>query len=87
MKRLIPQFVDYRRNYVDLNGAFIFEGAATPDFDVVTEIWFKDRKAYEEMVAIVSQPDIAKQIADDEENVFDRSKTRLFVGEENRSPQ
>lgn len=82
IRRLFPDIVDYRRNYVDREGAFLFPGAAPIDFDVVTEIRLADRAAYERFVAKAAEPDIARQIAEDEENVFDRSGTRMFVVDE-----
>jgi uncharacterized protein (TIGR02118 family) len=85
MASIIPNLRGYHRNYIDLKDAFIFAGATPPDFDSITELWFDDRAGYEKMVETVSRPEIAKIIADDEENVFDRSKTRMFVVEENKS--
>ena len=53
-----------------------------PEFDVVTEIWFDDRAAYDAAMAVLAQPEIAERIARDEENLFDRRRTRmLFVTE------
>ncbi len=77
---------EYRRNFVDLTGAIIADGVAPPDFDVVTELWFSDRRGYEQMLAAHANPDVGQAIADDEENFLDRSKTRFFVVEEHRAP-
>jgi len=85
IRSLLPQIVEYRRNFIDLEGAYIFEGASPPDFDVITEIWYRDRAAYEDMAAAVMQPDIAKQISEDEARFLDRSKTRMFVVDEKKS--
>lgn len=79
---LFDEILDYRRNYVDLAGAFIMDGAGPIDFDVVTEICFADRAAYERFVAKAAEPAIARRIAEDEENVFDRSATRMFIVDE-----
>ncbi len=86
IRRLLPGIVDYRRNYVDPAGAFLFPGAAALDFDVVTEIWLADGAAYDRFVARAAEPDIARQIARDEEKLFDRSATRMFVVEEHGAP-
>jgi hypothetical protein len=51
IRRLLPGILDYRRNYVDLEGAFIFPDAAPIDFDVITEIWLADRPAYDRFTA------------------------------------
>ena len=82
-RKLFPQMVGYRRNYVDLTGAIIAAGAGAPDFDVVTEIWFSDRASYEAMLAShASDPAVGSLIDQDEENFLDRSKTRFFIVEE-----
>jgi hypothetical protein len=86
IRRLLPDILDYRRNFVEPDGAFVFPGAAPIDFDVITEIRFADRAAYERFIAKAAEPDIARQIAEDEENVFDRSATRLLVVEERGGP-
>jgi uncharacterized protein (TIGR02118 family) len=80
--RLLPGILDYRRNYVEREGAFIYPKASPMDFDVVTELWFADRAAYDRFTAKAAEPEIARQIAEDEENLFDRDLTRMFVVEE-----
>jgi uncharacterized protein (TIGR02118 family) len=82
IRSLLPGIVDYRRNFVDFDGAFIFEGAAPFDFDVVTEIWFADRAAYDAAMAVAADPEVARRIAEDEGRFLDRSGTRMFVVEE-----
>lgn len=83
---LTPGIKAYRRNFIDWSGAFESTGPSTTDFDCITEVWFEDRAAYEAAMAVLTGPDVAKRIADDEENVFDRSKTRMFVVDEAISP-
>lgn len=78
IRSLLPDILDYRRNYVDRDGAFESTVAAI-DFDSVTEIYFADRAAYDRFLAMSARPEIAQAIADDEENVFDRAATRMFV--------
>lgn len=80
---LMPEVIDYRRNFFETDGAFEF--GAPRDFDVVTELWFEDRAAYDRFVAQTTSPDIARQIAEDEENVFDRTATRMYIVEERSS--
>lgn len=81
-RKLFPQMIDYRRNFIDLTGVIYGESAGPPDFDVITEIWFKDRVSYEAMLASNENPEIGSQIAVDEDNFLDRSKTRFFMVEE-----
>lgn len=82
IRRLLPGIVDYRRNYVELEGAFLFPGAAPIDFDVITEIWLADREGYDRFTAAAAQEGIANQIAQDEENFLDRTATRMLVVDE-----
>ena len=56
-----------------------------PEFDVVMEIWFNDRASFEATMASLGAPEIAAEIAEDEEKLFDRSKNRTFWVEEHES--
>lgn len=85
IRRLLPGIVDYRRNYVELEGAFLFPGATPIDFDVITEIWLADRESYDRFTAAAAQEDIARQIAQDEENFLNRAATRMMVVDERRT--
>ena len=82
IRRLLPGICGYRRNFIEPEGAFVSAGAAARDFDVITEIWFADRAAYDAAMASHAQPEVAAAIAADEENFLDRSKTRMFVVDE-----
>lgn len=81
IRSLLPGIADYRRNYVDRSGAFESAVAAI-DFDSVTEMRFADRPTYDAFLARAADPEIARRIAEDEENVFDRAATRMFVVDE-----
>lgn len=85
MHRLLPNILDYRRNYIDLNEALFFPKATELDFDVITELWFADRAAYDVFLAKANEPEIFQQMAADEENLFDRDYTRLFVVDETQT--
>ena len=76
---IAPQIRDYRRNYLRQEGAILADGATQPDFDVVTELWFDDKSAFDAAMAAFTAPANAARIARDEENVFDRSRTMFFV--------
>ena len=56
-----------------------------PEYDVVLEIWYADRAAYEATIKRLSTADAAKEIAEDEEKLFDRSRSRFFIVEEHES--
>jgi len=79
---LLPGIVEYRRNFTVFDGAYVNEGAAPFDFDVLTEIRFQNRAAYDAAMAVAADPTVAQRIADDEENFLDRSGTRMFLVEE-----
>jgi hypothetical protein len=79
---IAPHICEYRRNFLIEAGAIVMPGAAALDFDVVTEIWYPDREAYTAAMAAFTLPANAERIARDEENVFDRSRTRFFEVEE-----
>jgi len=83
---LLPGIAEYRRNFCSFDAAFVNEDAAPFDFDVVTELWFEDRAAYDRMLEVAARPEIAQRIADDEANMCDRSGTRMFIVEERASP-
>lgn len=83
---LLPGIQDYRRNYLRGESAFASPGAAPPDFDVMTEIVLADRTACDRFLARSAEPDIARKIAEDEENLFDRDCTRMYLVDERASP-
>jgi EthD domain len=84
IQQLLPEITKYRRNYV--NTAVGVPFAAVPDFDLITEISFNDQPAYERFLQRCADPQIAAIVASDEENVFDRSATRLFAVQEVGEP-
>jgi len=56
--------------------------AAADDYDVLMEIWFPDRTSFDTTMATLANPDIAAEIAADEERLFDRASIRSFFVEE-----
>lgn len=85
IKSLLPGIVEYRRNFTNFDGAYTSEYAAPFDFDVVTELWFSDRAAYDAAMTIATRHDIAQQIAEDEANFLDRTGNRMFLVDERES--
>jgi uncharacterized protein (TIGR02118 family) len=74
--------LEYRRNFLEPDGAILGDAAAPADFDVVTEIWFRDRASYDAMLAMHAKTDVGTRIAADEANFLDLTKTRFFKVEE-----
>ena len=83
---IAPQICDYRRNFLIGEGAIVASGAAVPDFDVVTELWYADEAAFRGAMAAFTDPVNAQRIAADEENLFDRAHTQFYSVEERSSP-
>jgi 3-hydroxyacyl-CoA dehydrogenase len=82
---IAPQVCDYRRSFLVEEGAILYPGAGPVDFDVVTELWYPDRAAYEAALALFTKPENAAAIARDEENFLERARTRFYVAEERRT--
>lgn len=82
---LLPGIVEYRRNFTVFEGAYVNDGAAPFDFDVLTEIRFANRAAYDAAMAVAADPAVAQRIAEDETNFLDSTGNRLFVVEESAS--
>ncbi len=55
------------------------EGA---EYDVVLEVWYPDQASYEASITRLAQPEVAAEIAEDEEQFLDRPKNRFFMIEE-----
>ncbi|OCC25478.1 ethyl tert-butyl ether degradation protein EthD [Croceicoccus estronivorus] len=76
---LLPDIIEYRRNFFQEEGAFTAANGTASDVDVVTEICLKDKEAHQRFLARSAEPDVAARIAADEENFLDRGATRMFV--------
>lgn len=48
-----------------------------PEFDVITEIWFTDRKAMDIALKYAGRGILPPDVLEDEQRVFDRSKSRF----------
>ena len=79
MRKMLPQILEYRRNYLNREVAVVAPAAVDPDFDVITEISFADRTSYDAAMAESAKPEIWAQIAADADLIFDMSRTRLFA--------
>jgi len=73
---LAPAPTAYKRNYLLREES----GSGPDDFDIVTELVFPDRAAYQNWVSTMYAP--GSGVADDEMNFLDRSRTRSYVVEE-----
>jgi uncharacterized protein (TIGR02118 family) len=74
----------YTRNYIDPGAPLSASTASGPsqlDVDVVTELIVKDEATMQEMFSVAGEPDVAAEIAADEEKFVDRSASRMFIAE------
>ena len=79
IRSLAPVPAIYKRRYV--GERFTAEGGAV-DFDVMTELAFADRHAFEAWLAELAKPGVGARVVADEEKFLNRSRTRAYVIEE-----
>jgi hypothetical protein len=72
---LAPAPETYKRNFVALD-----DDGRRDDVDIITELVFSDRAAYDKWVSTMYAP--GSGVADDEEKFLDRTRTRSYVVEE-----
>jgi len=75
---LSPHALRYIRRYPILAG----DGAETPGFDVMMEVWFDNYYSMEAAMADMSTEAAQCELADDEEQLFDRDRTQSFIVDE-----
>lgn len=76
----------YRRNYIDKSTILASGDNPELSFDVITELWFKDRSAYEAQEDVMRSRDVRRQVAADEARFMQRDKTKMFLVTEVGSP-
>jgi len=75
-----PYLSGYKRNFI------VGQFAGEEQFDCITEFWFDVEGDYAEFRGKLFPPEVTQMMAADEENFIDRSKSQLFLIEENASP-
>ena len=75
---LAPGPTLYKRRYFT-RGTEMEAGNGSVDFDIVTEVGFPDRAAFDAWLAEVFKPGVAERVAEDEARFFDRSRSRSYV--------
>jgi hypothetical protein len=81
----LANMVSYKRRFLypipyPLDGSIL-----EPEYDVITEMTFPDRAMSEACYAALADGEMNKMLSDDEENLFDRPKSRLAYVEEHTS--
>ena len=77
-KYLSPHALKYIRRYPILAG----DGAEAPGFDVMMEVWFDNYYSMEAAMADMSTEAAERELAEDEEQLFDRDRTQSFIVDE-----
>ena len=92
MKLTGEYMAEYKRNFIcwddplsAMSAAYYVDPDGQPSFDVATEIWCRNRETMMAMFAKAQEPEIARIIAEDEENCFDRPASRMMIVEEQPS--
>jgi len=78
VNRLLPFYAGYTRHYLT---APLYPQDAACDFDVVTELVFKDRSAFDAWSAALANPDVVDRIRADERNFLQSSCTQMWAVE------
>lgn len=61
------------------------DGMPEMDFDVITEVWFKDRATVDIVLSAMAKDAMPADVIIDEHNVFDRSKSRFHIVSESET--
>jgi hypothetical protein len=78
---LAPTPLVYKRSYLVRGDALNLDDGSI-DLDVVTELVFANREAYQAWAATIFKPGAGEQVVADEERFLDRARTQAFVVEE-----
>lgn len=74
----------YSRHYLH-PGSHVVHGDVVlePEYDVITELWYDDRRAFEEQQqSLRDRPEALAAVVADEETLFDRTKSRTVYVED-----
>lgn len=83
--RFTPGVARYMRRYFRPVGGSRYLTVDEDDGDrisVITELWFEDEDALLNAIEVTSRGELARMIAEDEENLFDKSKIMVGVVDE-----
>lgn len=88
--RLFPYMADYRRNYIRHDQRHQRAGGETVHtevaFDAITEITFASERDYQRMKSDMMNPDVHRQVVEDEERFLDRAATVVVLVDERGGP-
>jgi EthD domain len=82
-EKYVPNAVRYVRRFLDpVPGPW---SKPADEFDVMTELWFANKQEADRAMAHLSEPKIHDEIAADEERLFDRSRSQVYLITEHES--
>lgn len=77
---LAPVPAIYKRRY--LVGERLTAEGGEVDFDVMTELVFADRHAFDAWMAALAKPEVGARVVADEQKFLNRARTRAYVIDE-----
>jgi len=80
--KLVPGLLDYRRMYISAERPAFGTEPPVLDYDVITTLVFADMASYQQAFDTLKRPDIAQRIAEDEEQLFDRTNITAYLVDE-----
>jgi len=87
--RLLPHWIEYRRNFSEErphNSAHMVETRPRDvEFDVLTELTYENEDMYQRTLAALADPEIGAIIREDEARFLDRETMRVVIVDERRS--
>jgi hypothetical protein len=78
---LAPTPLVYKRRYLSPSEKLTTRGGEV-DFDVITELAFADRVAFDAWMAALAKPEASALVVADEARFLDRTRTRAYVIDE-----
>ena len=75
--RLLPMIGRYTRSYLPKEGELV-DKVGEANFDVLTELWFRDRAALDTFWSRIREPDVVAQIRADEANFLLSERTLMY---------
>jgi hypothetical protein len=78
--KFAPNMIHYSRHYLRPVADVLEGGVNEPAYDVITEVHFASREAFEENGRLMQSPEALAALIADEEKLFDRqAKSRVLV--------
>jgi EthD domain len=83
--KLHPSMVRYMRHFLHAVPYPLDGTLQEAEYDVLTEMWFENKAAYDEAMALAAESAVMARIREDEAHLFDMSKFSMSFVEEHES--